>query len=117
MQRRKRRAFTLVEILIAMVVLGVLAAISVPAINSYLSVANDATMKDDLEKAMADGHLYFAQNNTYVGYTGAALKLSPHNTLAVVSATATTLSLKVSNSSSGRSCVHSTDENPVLTCS
>lgn len=112
----KRRGFTLIEILIAMIVLGVLSAIAVPTIKDYLAGANDAAMKDDLEKAMADGHLYFTQNNTYAAYPTTRVKLSPNNTLTVVSADATTLSLKVSNSSSNRNCVHSTDENPALTC-
>ncbi len=114
--KRKRRGFTLIEILIALIILGVLSAMTVPAIKDYLAGANDATMKDDLEKAMADGHLYFAQNNTYAGYPTTRVKVSPNNTLTVVNADATTLSLKVSNSSSNRNCVHATDENPALVC-
>lgn len=116
--RPARRGFTLIEVLIAMIVIGILAAMAVPAIKDYIAGANDTTMKDDLEKVMADGHLYFMQNNTYVGYPSTGrVTLSPNNTLSVVSATATALSLKVSNSASSRNCVHSTDENPALTCS
>ncbi len=115
-KRKRRRGFTLIEILIALIILGVLSAMTVPAIKDYLAGANDATMKDDLEKTMADGHLYFAQNNTYAGYPTTRVKVSPNNTLTVVNADATTLSLKVSNSSSNRNCVHATDENPALVC-
>ncbi|MGI8547194.1 MAG: type IV pilin protein [Gemmatimonadaceae bacterium] len=113
---KRRRGFTLIEILIAMIILGVLSAIAVPAIKDYLAGANDAAMKDDLEKVMADGHLYYTQNNTYAAYPTTRVKLSPNNTLTVVSADATKLSLSVTNSSSGRTCVHATDENPALAC-
>jgi len=42
-----RRAFTLVEILIVVVILGILAAMVVPKLSNASAVAREATLKDD----------------------------------------------------------------------
>jgi type IV pilus assembly protein PilA len=88
--------FTLLELLIVIIVIGILLAIAVP---SYLAVrdrASKSTAKTNLRSALPAASAYYADNGTYVGMTVAALKainkgLSP--TLTVASVTASTYCL------------------------
>ena len=56
-----RRAFTLVEILIVVVILGILAAVVVPQFTSAADDANDATVRSQLQTLRSQVELYKAQ--------------------------------------------------------
>lgn len=57
--------FTLVELLIVVVILGVLAAIAIPQYNRTKEQAYVATVKSDLDNAMTEAEAYFAEHEDY----------------------------------------------------
>lgn len=64
-----RRAFTLIELLIVVVVIGVLAAIAVPAFQATKRKAQVGAMKTALRGGLAEAEAYFAATNSYVGFS------------------------------------------------
>ena len=60
-----RRAFTLIEILIVVVILGILAAIVVPQFTDAADDANDAAVRSQLQTLRGQIELYYAQNAEY----------------------------------------------------
>jgi general secretion pathway protein G len=77
-RKRKRTArglaaggFTLVEILIVVVVLGILAAIAVPKLSNASQSARENTLKDDLRFLRTQITVYQSQHHeVYPGYPG-----------------------------------------------
>ena len=86
-----RKAFTLVEILIVVVILGILAAIVVPQFTNATQDAQGGNIQTQLDTLNNQIELYRARNNAYpnngtlVGYdwqsmiTGGYLKSAPKN--------------------------------------
>ena len=69
MQKRTRKGFTLIELLIVVVIIGILAAIAIPKFAETKEKAYITAMKSDLKNLVSSAEAYFADNNTYVGYT------------------------------------------------
>src|SRR5438552_2119442 len=66
--------FTLVELLVVMLILGLLAAIAIPALFSQTSKARDASAKADVKTAQTAIETYRSDHEgSYVGATPAAL--------------------------------------------
>ena len=90
---RKRAAgeagFTLVELLVVMLILGILAAIAIPSFFNQTQKANDASAKSAAKTAQTAMETYRTDNGgSYVGATAAALNtIEP--TLAVANLTVT----------------------------
>jgi type IV pilus assembly protein PilA len=57
--------FTLVELLVVMIIIGVLAAISVPVFLNQRKKAVDAGLKTDLRTVAVSVETYFTDNNAY----------------------------------------------------
>lgn len=70
MVRNVRKAFTLVEILIVVVILGILAAIVVPQFTSATQDSQAGNIKSQLGTLQRQIELYFAKFNTYPSFTG-----------------------------------------------
>lgn len=66
---RDARGFTLLELLIAIVIIGILAAVSFTGLNGYRERAYHAAVKTDLRNALSAEEGYFADNGTYVAFT------------------------------------------------
>lgn len=59
--------FTLVEIMIAMAILGILSAIAVPAYNGYITTAKMSEAHNNLAALRLAEEEYFLENNDYFG--------------------------------------------------
>ena len=67
--------FTLIELLVVMLILGILAAIALPAFFNQKDKAGDAKAKEYAHSAQVAMETYYTDNGTYVGATDAKLKV------------------------------------------
>jgi type IV pilus assembly protein PilA len=66
--------FTLIELLVVMLILGILAAIALPAFFNQKDKAGDARAKEYAHSAQVAMETYFTDNGTYVGAVETALE-------------------------------------------
>jgi type IV pilus assembly protein PilE len=71
---RSAAGFTLIELLITLVVLSLLVVIAVPAYASPRTRAYDTVAKDTLSRAVLAAHVYFVDNDTFVGMNVSRLR-------------------------------------------
>ena len=64
-----RKGFTLIELLIVVVIIGILAAITIPKFANTKEKAYLASMKSDLRNMATTQESYFADNQVYVAGT------------------------------------------------
>ncbi len=73
-----RRAFTLVEILIVVVILGILASIVIPQFSNASQEARENSMKDDIRYLRVQSQVYKAQHEDRApGYPGGVTTSTP----------------------------------------
>jgi prepilin-type N-terminal cleavage/methylation domain-containing protein len=63
-----RKGFTIVELLIVVIIIGVLAAIAIPRFIDSKRRAYEATMKSDLRNMVPSAESRFADDGTYANY-------------------------------------------------
>ena len=71
---KEQKGFTLVELLVVVIILGILTAIAVPSYLSFTSRANNNAAKANVRAIIPTIESYFADNDTYTGMTLDALK-------------------------------------------
>jgi prepilin-type N-terminal cleavage/methylation domain-containing protein len=99
----KRRAFTLIELLLVVVIIGVLAAIAIPRYDDTKRKAHIAAMKTDLKNAATAAEAHFVDQETYVGFP--APTTSVNATLSVTNVTGTGYTITAASTRyPGRSC-------------
>lgn len=76
-----RKGFTLVEIMIVVVIIGLLAAMAVPAFNKVRQTATEKTILNDLRQLSAAADQYFLENGGVAEVTVATLKAEYVKTL------------------------------------
>jgi prepilin-type N-terminal cleavage/methylation domain-containing protein len=74
MPSRDERGFTLVELLVVLVILGILVLLGYTATQRYHDRAADAAAKATLRQAFPAAEAYFADNQTYAAMNNAALE-------------------------------------------
>lgn len=62
---RQSKGFTLIELMVAVAIVGILASIAVPAFASYRDSAFDSRSASDLRNIMVAEEGYFVDNETY----------------------------------------------------
>jgi type IV pilus assembly protein PilA len=100
------KGFTLIELLVVILIIGILAAIALPAFLNQRSKAQDTTAKSDVRTAQTAMETYYTDNQTYVGATPAVLigiepALTNAQGLSTGTPTATTYTLTVTSKASG----------------
>ena len=95
-----KKGFTLIEIIIAMIITAILAAIAIPAYFDYIQQVSAAAAQNNLIS------IYSAQRNSYLGPTGGNYCLdtspSPCDSMANIN---TNLSLNILDSNFNYTCV------------
>ena len=67
----KQKGITLVELMIVVVVIAILASIALPGYQQYVMRSKRVTAEGDLYAFKNSMQRFFAENNTYVGTSGA----------------------------------------------
>ncbi len=110
------RGFTLVEILVVMVIIGILAAIAIPVFLSQRSNGYDAGAKADAHNAMIAEESVYANTQTFVavgsltgfsksaGTTSVSITGSPSGTAGAVAATDTSYQIAAVSKSGKMFC-------------
>jgi general secretion pathway protein G len=72
------RAFTLIEILIVVIILGILAAIVIPQVGSASATASDNTLREDVRFMRQEIEAFkYQHNDISPGYPGGAASATP----------------------------------------
>src|ERR1700755_823090 len=89
-----QEGFTLIELLVVILIIGILAAVAIPAFLNQKGKANDANVKSDVNTAQTAEETYFTDGQTYTANTSDLVNIE--NTLS--SAVASPESLTVATS-------------------
>ncbi len=90
------QGFTLIELVVVMIIIGILLAIAVPSYLGFRDRAANNAAQSNLRAALPSAEAYYADNGTYVGMDATdlvAIDSGISSTLTVASVTATTYCL------------------------
>jgi type IV pilus assembly protein PilE len=107
MKGSKQKGFSLIELMIAVAIVAILAAIAYPAYNDQVTKARRSDAHSALLNMSALMEHYYTENNTYVGANsasdigGSATSPEGHYNMTISNVTATTYTLTATPDPSG----------------
>jgi type IV pilus assembly protein PilA len=70
------KGFTLIELLVVILIIGILAAIALPAFLGQRAKGQDSSAKSNVRNAVSQLESYYTENDSYVGFTFAGTGLN-----------------------------------------
>ncbi len=102
---RDSRGFTLIELIIVVVIIGILASIAIPKFGTTKEKAYVAGMKADLRNMVTAQEAYFADWVTYASTTtNLSYNVSTGNTVNLVSSSGSGWSATATNTGTAKTC-------------
>ncbi len=71
------KGFTLIELLVVILIIGILAAIALPAFLGQRAKGQDSSAKSDARNAVSQLESFYTEGNTYVGFDQVDAGLTP----------------------------------------
>jgi type IV pilus assembly protein PilA len=103
-----QEGFTLIELLVVILIIGILAAVAIPAFLNQKGKANDANVKSDINTAQTALETYYTDNQTYaIPALSSLTAIEP--TLAQAISTTGSEKLNVSNTSANGYTISASD--------
>lgn len=100
-----RRGFTLLELLVVVLIIGVLAAVAIPKFSGTRDKAYLTAMKSDLRNLMTAQESYMADNATYAAVTGSlTFNASTGVTVTIGAADSSGWNATAAHSATSRTC-------------
>jgi type IV pilus assembly protein PilA len=102
---RNARGFTLIELILVVVIIGILASIAIPKFGNTKEKAYVAGMKADLRNLVTAEEAYFSEYVTYAAATSSLnYNVSTGNTITLVSSSGSGWSATASNTGTAHTC-------------
>lgn len=100
----KHKGFTIVELLIVTVIIGLIAGIAIPKLANTKERAQVAAMKSDLRNLVSVEENYFAENLRYSADLGGLYKVSAGNRMPNIKVTPDGWTASITSAASTQTC-------------